>query len=1002
MLQRAASNAYSWWWASHIRTKQSKWLEQNLQDMEEKVKYTLKLIEEDGDSFAKRAEMYYRRRPELIKFVEEAYRAYRALAERYDHISGELQSANNTIATVFPEQAQFAMDDEEDDDGSPKIAAHPLHPGKLPKEMPEPPKADMLKVLNFQKLETESPRSLLRKKVQQKKAATSTTSSNLSKTEALEEIDKLQKEILALQTEKEFVKSSYESRLAKYWEIEKRITEVQEKVCNLKDEFSMGTVIEDNEARTLIASTALKSCQDTLIQLQEKQERSAEEAKIENQRIQIAHEKLEALKGEFLHKQTDQWNPFAEEDFMTVGSTFKIADEEAKNLQQEKFESIETKVRENFKLDSDTSFTVTEMAEKIDKLVSKVISLETAVSSQTALIKRLRLETDELQAHLRSLEEDKAIEIKGSNNLREKIGALEDKLLGIQNLNRNIEYQNNNLQTHFTEARCNLDHLSEKLQSMKHLDDVIEIKGSQQAEVGELINHNPLIESEERKDSVTPSYDPVYVNDKIKEKRIDEVLDPNFCVEDQEEGLEQPKRSCNIDDLPEENQELNPRNEVSAQDSFEEVNSLPNFDQEVELTEEDQPNWQQLFLNGLEDREKILLAEYTSVLRNYKETKKTLSEVEKKNQDSFFETSLQLRELKSSIAMKDDEIQSLRQKLNLLQTNYDENTSQMVPKDSHKGSTHDSMVEELSDRSCNNPNMNSDHQGFNLLQDHQDVEAVARPDRSTAIAGEEKEDKEGKEKQFNIMLIDERQALSSVEEKFRRDIDELLEENLDFWLRFSTSFHQIQKFQTVIQDLQSELFKLKANKKQYDSTSATNTTTTEQSLKSDARPIYVHLREIHTELDIWLEQSVSLKDELQCRFSSLCNIQEEISRALKAGLETGDLEFTSYQAAKFQGEVLNMQQENNKVADELQAGLDHVRGFQIEIDRTLSKMNEDFKLSASKNHQPDMKHSTSRPRIPLRSFLFGVKDKKHKPSVFTCMNPAFQKQYSDLKAQIPI
>ncbi|RWW14766.1 hypothetical protein BHE74_00054743 [Ensete ventricosum] len=31
MLQRAASNAYSWWWASHIRTKQSKWLDCNLQ-----------------------------------------------------------------------------------------------------------------------------------------------------------------------------------------------------------------------------------------------------------------------------------------------------------------------------------------------------------------------------------------------------------------------------------------------------------------------------------------------------------------------------------------------------------------------------------------------------------------------------------------------------------------------------------------------------------------------------------------------------------------------------------------------------------------------------------------------------------------------------------------------------------------------------------------------------------------------------------------------------------
>ncbi|KAF2283889.1 hypothetical protein GH714_016905 [Hevea brasiliensis] len=123
MLQRAASNAYSWWWASHIRTKQSKWMEQNLQDMEEKVQIVLKLIEEDGESFAKRAEMYYKKRPELIHFVEESYRAYRALA---DHISKELQNANNTIASVFPEQVQFAMEDEEDN------ATH-----RFPKKPPE-------------------------------------------------------------------------------------------------------------------------------------------------------------------------------------------------------------------------------------------------------------------------------------------------------------------------------------------------------------------------------------------------------------------------------------------------------------------------------------------------------------------------------------------------------------------------------------------------------------------------------------------------------------------------------------------------------------------------------------------------------------------------------------------------------------------------------------------------------------------------------------------------
>ncbi|MFS7987167.1 putative protein Networked (NET), actin-binding (NAB) [Helianthus anomalus] len=51
----------------------------------------LKLIEEDGDSFAKKAEMYYQKRPQLISHVEEFYRMYRSLAERYDNVTGELR-----------------------------------------------------------------------------------------------------------------------------------------------------------------------------------------------------------------------------------------------------------------------------------------------------------------------------------------------------------------------------------------------------------------------------------------------------------------------------------------------------------------------------------------------------------------------------------------------------------------------------------------------------------------------------------------------------------------------------------------------------------------------------------------------------------------------------------------------------------------------------------------------------------------------------------------------
>ncbi|XP_022848815.1 protein NETWORKED 1D-like, partial [Olea europaea var. sylvestris] len=104
LLHSESRRLYSWWWDSHISPKNSKWLKENLTDIDAKVKSMIKLIEEDADSFARRAEMYYKKRPELMKLVEEFYRAYRALAERYDHATGELRHAHRTIAEAFPDQ----------------------------------------------------------------------------------------------------------------------------------------------------------------------------------------------------------------------------------------------------------------------------------------------------------------------------------------------------------------------------------------------------------------------------------------------------------------------------------------------------------------------------------------------------------------------------------------------------------------------------------------------------------------------------------------------------------------------------------------------------------------------------------------------------------------------------------------------------------------------------------------------------------------------------------
>uniref|UniRef100_A0ACD5WQW3 Uncharacterized protein n=2 Tax=Avena sativa TaxID=4498 RepID=A0ACD5WQW3_AVESA len=105
------STRYSWLWVSHISPKNSKWLQDNLTDMDKMVKAMIKLINEDADSFARRAEMYYKKRPELMKHVEEFYRAYRALAERYDQATGALRQAHRTISEEFPNQMPSMSDE---------------------------------------------------------------------------------------------------------------------------------------------------------------------------------------------------------------------------------------------------------------------------------------------------------------------------------------------------------------------------------------------------------------------------------------------------------------------------------------------------------------------------------------------------------------------------------------------------------------------------------------------------------------------------------------------------------------------------------------------------------------------------------------------------------------------------------------------------------------------------------------------------------------------------
>nr|GMC47418.1 protein NETWORKED 3A-like [Ipomoea batatas] len=81
-----------WWWfeaEKNTYKDRSPWLQSTLSELDRKTNAMLRIIEGDADSFAQRAEMFYKKRPELISMVRDYYRAHRLLAEGYDQVKSE-------------------------------------------------------------------------------------------------------------------------------------------------------------------------------------------------------------------------------------------------------------------------------------------------------------------------------------------------------------------------------------------------------------------------------------------------------------------------------------------------------------------------------------------------------------------------------------------------------------------------------------------------------------------------------------------------------------------------------------------------------------------------------------------------------------------------------------------------------------------------------------------------------------------------------------------------
>ncbi|KAK6139132.1 hypothetical protein DH2020_003849 [Rehmannia glutinosa] len=72
--------------------------------MDDKVNRILDLTEDNGDTFAMRAEMYYQNRPQLIQMVQHLRTSYHALADKYYHLKSESSikpSNNGSLSNSF-------------------------------------------------------------------------------------------------------------------------------------------------------------------------------------------------------------------------------------------------------------------------------------------------------------------------------------------------------------------------------------------------------------------------------------------------------------------------------------------------------------------------------------------------------------------------------------------------------------------------------------------------------------------------------------------------------------------------------------------------------------------------------------------------------------------------------------------------------------------------------------------------------------------------------------
>lgn len=352
----------------------------------------IKLIEEDADSFARRAEMYYKKRPELLKLVEEFYRAYRALAERYDHATGVLHQAHRSMAEAFPNQVPPDLDDS----ALPVTSTNTEDAFSDTKEF----NIDFLgQFLRKELLKLESEKEASHIQYQQHLIKMSVMENEIE--HAQEEAQKLKQQLITVEKEKEDLMGQYKKSIEIISGLEDKLADVDKSVQEVTGRFK-GT------------ETKVEILKQELEKMTEEKESASHECSQLSKKVMQIECKMLAQIDELAEKNevvVRLWSSVQEEHLKSV---------EARNAMQDLLQSQED-MRALKSCNQD-------LQEQVQKATEENKNLKELNSSSASLIDTLRGETSSLRGMIRKLEKEIEVQVEEQNALHQEIYLFKEKM----------------------------------------------------------------------------------------------------------------------------------------------------------------------------------------------------------------------------------------------------------------------------------------------------------------------------------------------------------------------------------------------------------------------------------------------------------------------------------------------------------------------------------------------------------------------------------------------